>query len=289
MTRNRKVKNISVFLFGILVIMFLSCTFAFAQSNTETSKLTDREKDGLLGPVKSMALFFDGASTPIWTKSYRADGSRETAEYIIGTNPIIQTFDNKGRIIRSEVINQGKKELTAYSTYDDINHTCTTYVQDPKRLPKETTQKLTDDGDDLETSHYSPADEYIGNTLYEYNEKGLLVLMIKNDKHGIPFETYKTLYGVNGRILEIKRYDNKNYKDPLQSILAYKECYSYDTKGSLTEKRIYIGTSQELSAIITYTEFDKYGNPTKQIHEDVDQILKKFFPPIKFVRYEYFE
>lgn len=113
--------------------------------------------------------------------------------------------------------------------------------------------------------------------------------MIKNNKRGIPFETYKTLYDLNGRIIETNRYDNKNYKDPLQSILAHKECYTYDTKGRLTEKRVYSGPAQGLSIIITYTEFDTYGNPTKQIHEDVDLILKKFYPPIKFVRYEYYE
>lgn len=175
MTRNKKAKIISVIVFGILVSMLLSCTIAFAQTRSETNKLTDRETDGLLGPVKSMSFFFDGSSTPIWTKSYRVDGSREMAEYMIGTNPIIQTFDNKGRIIRSEVINQGKKELTTHSIYDDINHICTTYVQDPKHLPREIIQKLTDAGNDLETPHYSPTGEYIGNTLYEYNEKGLLV------------------------------------------------------------------------------------------------------------------
>lgn len=288
---NSKVRNKSVIAFGILITIFLSCTFAFAQTSNDSKKFTDREKDGLLGPVKSMAFFFDGASTPIWTKSYREDGSRERIEYMIGANPIIQTLDNKGRIIKSEISIKGKIELTAYSIYDDTNHICTTYSQDPEHLPTETTRKLTDDGSDLETTHYGPTGEYIGNTLYEYNENGLLVLKTKNDKHNIPFETYKTLYDANGRVVEINRYDNKNYKDPIQSILAHKECYIYDTEGRLTEKRIYSGNFQglSLSTIITYMEFDKYGNSTKQIHEDVDQILKKFFPPIKFVKYEYFE
>ncbi|MBP2637050.1 MAG: hypothetical protein H6Q72_2957 [Firmicutes bacterium] len=289
MTRNKKAKNLSVIVFGILVSMLLSCTLVFAQTRNETNKLSDREKDGLLGPVKSMAFFFDGSSTPIWTKCYREDGSRETAEYMIGTNPIIQTFDNKGRIIKSELSIQGKKELTSYSIYDDTNHTCTTYFQDPKHLPKEIIQKLTDDGNALETTHYSPNGDYIGNTLYQYTETGLLVLMIKNNKHGMPFETYKTLYDLYGRILEINRFDNKNYKDPKQSILAHKECYTYDSEGRLTEKRIYMGSDQRLSTIITYMDFDQYGNSTKQIHEDADRFLNKFFPPIKFVKYEYFE
>lgn len=288
MTRNRKIQNILVITFGIIVTMFLACTFVFAQTN-KTSKLSDREKDGLLGPVKSMTFFFDGSATPIWVKSYRKDGSREMTEYMIGANPIIQTFDDKGRMIKSEIIIQGAKELTAYSIYDDINHTCTTYAQDPKRLPKEITHKLTNDGNDLEILHYSPTGEYIGNTLYEYNEKGLLVLLTKNDKQGIPFETNKTSYDLTGRVLEMKRYDNKNYKDPLQSTLAYEECYTYDTKGRLAEKRIYFGAFPGLSTVITYTDFDKHGNSTKQIHENVDHILEKFSPPIKFVRYEYFD
>jgi hypothetical protein len=59
MLRNRKIRNISVIMFGIVVTVFLSCTFAFAQTSSDTIRFTDREKDGLLGPVKSMAVFSD--------------------------------------------------------------------------------------------------------------------------------------------------------------------------------------------------------------------------------------
>lgn len=100
----------------------------------------------------------------------------------------------------------------------------------------------------METIHYSPTGEYIGNTLFEYNEKGLLILITR----GITFETYKTLYDLNGRIVESSRYDVINYKDPMQSILAHKECYAYDAKGRLIERYIYNGASQEPNIITIY-------------------------------------
>lgn len=289
MTRNTKARYVLAIIFWILTIMILSCTFVFAQTYNDTNKFTDRQRDGFLGPVKSVSFFFDGVSTPVWRRLYREDGSREMVEYMIGSEMIITTFDNKGRTIKSEILRQGKKELTSYSIYDDLNHSCTTYFQDAEHVSKEIIRQLTDDGKDLETRNYSPSGEYIGNRLYAYNEQGLLVLMIKNNKHGIPFETYKTVYDSAGRILEMNRYDNKNYKDPTQSILAYKENYTYDSKGCLTEKRIYFGNSQNLSTIVTFMNFDKYGNSTKQVHENVDQVVNKNFPPIKFVEYAYFE
>ena len=286
--RNKKSRNISVIMLGTLAIMLLSYTFAFAQTSSDAKKFTDREKDGFFGPVKSVAIFFDGKSTPIWTKLYRKDGSREMIEYRIGANPIIQTCDNQGRIIKNEIINQGKKELSSYSIYDDVNHTHTIYFQNSDHVPKEQTDKLTADGQPLETNHYSPTGEYIGNTLYEYNEKGLLVTVVKNSSKGIAFETYKTLYDLNGHVIEQNRYDIKNYKAPTQSILAYKECYSYDAKGRLIEKNIYSGAFQDLTMTTVCSDYDKYGNAKRLTDVKREIYLDKFFPPVKQMKYEYY-
>ena len=289
---NKQARNLSVIIFGILIIIFLSCTLVFAQ-DSDTSRFTDREKDGLLGPVKNVKGFLVGNSTPVslFTQSYRIDGSRETMESKVLINPFIQIFDTKGREIKNEVLNQGKKELTSYRVYDDINHTFIIHFQAPDALPKDVSGKLTNDGEIQEIKHYSPTGEYLGNTLYEYNEKGLLVSMTKSLADGIPFETYNNLYDINGRVIEKNRYDAsyRTYKGPVQSILAYKECYTYDTKGRLVEKRIYRGASQELIIITTYADFDKYGNATKQTVEDINSSLKGFFSPIKLMEYEYFE
>lgn len=288
MMRNKKIRNISVVLLGILATMLLSCTLAFAQTSSDAKKIKDREKDGVLGPVKSVSFFWDGKPTPIWTRSYRNDGSLEMIEYNIGANPIIQTCDNKGRIVKVETLNQGKRELSSKSIYDDINHTETIYLQGSDHLPKEQSNKLTVDGKPLETIHYSPTGEYIGNTLFEYNEKGLLILMTKFSKRGIAFETYKTLYDLNGRIVESSRYDVKNYKDPMQSILAHKECYAYDAKGRLIERYIYNGASQEPNTITIYSDYDKYGNATKLTDVKRELYLDKFFPSVKLMKYEYY-
>jgi hypothetical protein len=71
--------------------------------------------------------------------------------------------------------------------------------------------------------------------------------------------------------------------------LPHKESYTYYTKGCLIEKCIYRGASKELTTIMTYADFDKYGNATKQINEDLNTPIKGFFLPIKLMKYEYFK
>ena len=58
MTRNTKVKYVLAIIFWILTIMILSCTFVFAQTYNDTNKFTDRQRDGFLGPVKSVCHSF---------------------------------------------------------------------------------------------------------------------------------------------------------------------------------------------------------------------------------------
>lgn len=268
----------------------------FTSSSTLASKsyLSEKDKNNLLGPVKQVSTFSNLYNMSISTiRSFRMNGSIERWE-IKSHTALTITYDEKGRVIRSEeMTSDGKKSITN-NYYDDEGYKYITRYQ-KEGLSREVSGRLSKCGNFIDYFEYESNGDYRGKTIseynanglviernyynnkdkhflkvtYQYNDIGLCVLEIAYRDNGTISRRNEYIYDEHGKCLEYSRYESDSYNDS-ECILKYKERITFDQNGRQIESEIYY-RGDRVNTIMIYSDFDKYGNWQRQIKKYGDQ------------------
>jgi hypothetical protein len=106
----------------ISISVIMALLFTSSSALTSKSYLSEKDKNNLLGPVKQVSTFSNLYNMSTSTiRSFRRNGSIERWE--IKSNTVLTiTYDEKGRVIKSEgITSDGKKSITS-NYYDDDSY-----------------------------------------------------------------------------------------------------------------------------------------------------------------------
>lgn len=271
----------------VQMLIYINMIMLFASAPVLAANDLDKDKQFLLGPVQSVrtVVVSDPNRIPVvTTRLYRRDGTIASMEIEWETKSIIY-YDSSGRSIKTEKIGADGKKTVDSTVYDDVNHTYVTYYQQAG-YPREVRGSLDKNGkiidyykygldgtyegktistyDDAglvtETNYYNKTDRHFLKVLYEYDERGLCIVQTAYRENGSVSRRTESEYDQHGRCVESRRYESE-VVSPAECILKSQTQVSFDGEDRQTGTRSFDwGAWGETSTIITYGDFDRYGN-----------------------------
>lgn len=269
------------------VLICLNMIMLFTSAPVLAANDLDKDKQFLLGPVQSVrtVVISDPNRIPVvTTKLYRRDGTIASMEIEWKTKSIIY-YDSSGRSIKSEKFGADGKKTVDGTVYNDVNHTYVTHYQQAG-YPREVRGSLDKDGkiidyykfgldgtyegktistcDDTglvkKINYYDKTDRHFLKVLYEYDERGLCIVQTAYRENGSVSQRVENEYDQHGRCIVSKHYESE-VVGSAECILKSQTQVSFDDEDRQTGTRSFErGPWGETSTIITYSDFDRYGN-----------------------------
>lgn len=275
-----------------------------AYNNVFAANGLDKDDEFLLGPVKMIRYISNINNIPTsTTKQFRKDGSIEREDFNMFSKSVI-IRDQKGRTIRYENFTSDGKKTLMTTSFDDEQHKYVTYYQKPG-YPNEvsgsldkngkiidryeydlkgvyrgkTISEYNDEGLIAETNYFDNTNKHFLKVIYKYNDFGLCVLNIAHRDNGSISRKTEYEYDENGRCIESRCYES-DYNS-FECNLKSRTQVIFDKIGRQIETHNYNnGSLGETIIIISYTDFDKYGNWLRSIkkYENTNGNVKKDQP-----------
>ena len=249
-------KNIA----GSILLVFILVGSATAGSKT------DRERDGLFGPVKTITLKI------------------EMTKILEEKNPGVefQSYDIKGN--KKESIRykeDGSIELKFINTYNEKGEITSNGLYDGESLMEETKFSYDGKGRKIQVENFFYYDESLNSkTKFTYDDKGNPIEGVTHNKNGVVISKFVNIFDNKGNEIEILIYKGngdlesrwiKIYNDASKlveefnyngkGLILSEKSFIYNEKGSLIEE-IY----SHNDGIKSLSKYDRKGNIIKEIY-----------------------
>jgi hypothetical protein len=239
-------------------------TFLFLFASEITARdLTDRENNGLVGPVKTVMTKDDTFTT---TDTYDSGGRLIQSVRGMFDNrhglPLTFTYnyDSTGNRT-SEVTSTADKTLTSkklYSYDQRGNKIAEAEYDHPDHLRAVSVYSYDDHGNKAEEFNYLPSGLKVQRWSYVYDSNGKIV-KIRYSESGAAGEKYETHheYDEKGRLVQQLYYGH-------DGSFAGNAIFEYDNHGNYISKMVYAANRSISSREASTYEYDAYGNWVKK-------------------------